>query len=154
MLTVEKNDTFTPDFGGARLTRANLEGANLSNAKAQFVDFREANLKHAAVVGALLQGADFRKANLQHADFSDSELKGANLAGANLCGADLSSANGLTQVQLDSAFGDVGTLLPTNLVKPIHWQSRVLDDLDAVLEWRKWTGRAGDYINQGLPTQL
>ncbi len=146
MLTAEKNETFTPDFGGARLTRANLEGANLSNAKAQFVDFREANMKHATLVGALLQGADLRKANLQYADFSASELKGVNLGGANLCGADLSSANGLTQVQLDSAFGDAGTLLPANLEKPDHWLSLVLDDLDAVLEWRKWKGQLGNYI--------
>jgi uncharacterized protein YjbI with pentapeptide repeats len=153
MLTAEKNETFTPDFGGARLTRANLERANLSNAKAQFVDFREANLKQATAVGALLQGADLRHANLQFADFSRSELKGANLAGANLCGTDLRSANGLTQAQLDGTFGDAATMIPTNLAKPDHWLAVVLDDLDATLEWHKWQSLMGTYIYPEPPAQ-
>jgi len=144
MLTAEKNETFTPDFGGARLTRANLEGANLSNAKAQFVDFREANLKHATLVGALLQGADFGKANLQHADFARAELKGANLKGANLSGAQLNLANDLTQEQLESAFGDAATSLPFGLRAPTHWAESSLDELDTILEWKSWQSRSAN----------
>lgn len=144
MLTAEKNETFIPDFGGARLTRANLEGANLSNAKAQFVDFREANLKHATLDGTLLQGADLRKANLQYADFARSELKGANLKGANLSGARLNLAAGLTQEQLDSAFGDAATSLPVGLKAPAHWSGSILDELDTIMEWKNWQSRSAN----------
>ena len=43
------------------------------------------------------------------------DLTGANLAGADLSNADLSEAIGLTQTQLNGAFGNEGTVLPSGL---------------------------------------
>lgn len=43
------------------------------------------------------------------------DLTGANLAGADLSNADLSGATGLTQSQLNGAYGNEGTVLPAGL---------------------------------------
>ena len=43
------------------------------------------------------------------------DLTGANLAGADLSNGDLSEAVGLTQTQLNGAFGNQGTVLPSGL---------------------------------------
>ena len=64
-------------------TRADLRGANLSDA-----NLRGANLSDADLSGADLSGADLSDANLSYAN-----LSGANLSYANLRGADLFDAN-------------------------------------------------------------
>jgi len=64
-------------------TRADLRGANLS----------DANLRGANLSDADLSGANLRGANLFDADLSGANLRGADLSGANLRGADLRGAN-------------------------------------------------------------
>lgn len=59
--------------------RANLKGANLSDA-----DLSDANLR-----GANLRDANLRDADLRGADLRDADLSYANLKGANLRDADL-----------------------------------------------------------------
>lgn len=86
--------------------RANLFGKNL----------RKANLKGANLRGAYLIAADLRNADLRGAD-----LIGADLRDANLSGADLTGSIFLTQVQVNSAKGDVHTKLPLSLSRPSHW---------------------------------
>lgn len=153
MQAIEQNERFTPNFGAARLSRANLEGANLSSAKAQFVDFREANLKRATAVGAFLQGADLSGANLQYADFSGAELKAATMFRCNLCGTKLAQAHGITQEHLDSAFGDGSTTIPAKLKFPDHWPKIHLDELDAQLNWRKWQADPENYVPPVAPEE-
>lgn len=145
MLVTRGTETFRPDFGGTRLSRANLERANLRGAKAQFVDFREANLGRASLVGTLLQGADLSRANLQSADLSKAELKAVRLDGSNLCGARLHDARDLSQSQLQGAFGDAATTLPDGLERPGHWMNTHLDEVGSVLEWRKWLSDPDGY---------
>ena len=72
---------------GADLSDANLTGANLYGA-----DLSCANLSCANLSGADLSDANLTEANLSGADLSDANLTEANLRGANLSGADLSDA--------------------------------------------------------------
>lgn len=145
MQIAKQREEFAPNFGSARLSRANLENANLSEAKAQFVDFREANLTRASLLDALLQHADLRDANLQDADLTGAQLQSARMQGANLCGANLRDAKGLTQDQVDAAFGDAATHLPEAMRAPTHWPTAKLTALEARIEWRKWRSDPGAY---------
>ena len=77
---------------GAILANAMLRGSSFSysafvKADLRGADLSEAKLEHTSWSGAELQGANLRGANLQYAD-----LRGAVLAGARLEGADLSYA--------------------------------------------------------------
>jgi predicted type IV restriction endonuclease len=80
----------------ASLPAANLDGADLSNARLFGVNLERANLD-----GANLSGADLRNANLKQ-----SNIEGANLRGTNLTSADLSEA------QITLASFDEKTILP------------------------------------------
>jgi uncharacterized protein YjbI with pentapeptide repeats len=100
---------------GAKLERAHLEGANL----------HEAHLEGAALYGAHLEGATLYGAHLEDANLWFARLKGANLDEAHLEGADLKGATGLTQEQIDSAFGDAATQLPEGLCRPKRWTAPV-----------------------------
>ena len=62
--------------------RADLSGADLSDAYLSGADLRGADLR-----GADLSGADLRDADLSRADLRGVDLWDANLRGANLCGA-------------------------------------------------------------------
>ncbi len=102
------------DLARAGVGRAPIDrrGADLVEADLQGADLRGANLR-----GALLIGADLRDADLRDAD-----VTGADLRGADISGADLSEAIFLTQAQLESAVGDLGTRLPPPLARPLHWR--------------------------------
>lgn len=84
------------DFIGAKLTGADLRGTNLR--------------------GALLIAADLRKSDLRGAD-----LIGADLRDADLRGANLTDSLFLTQAQVNSAKGDLRTILPSAIKRPDHW---------------------------------
>ena len=79
-------------------------------------DLREAPLRGAMLRGAYLIGADLRGTDLTLAD-----MTGADLRGALLHDADLREALFLTQVQVGSAKGGPGTLLPERLDRPPHF---------------------------------
>jgi hypothetical protein len=106
------------------LRDADLTNANLRRAK--LIDSRRnepVSLEGANLEGAALQGPD-----LEGADLSDAILSGALLRGANLVGADLKDAKGLTQGQVDQAYGSYqwadnmpDTKLPDGLQKPTAW---------------------------------
>ena len=68
--------------------RANLSGADLSDA-----NLSGANLRWTDLSGAYLSSADLSCADLSSADLSCADLSSANLSDANLSGADLSGAN-------------------------------------------------------------
>ena len=65
------------NLGGADLTEAYLSGANLSGAH-----LYGANLRGADLGGADLRGAALRGADLTEADLSEADLSWANLTGA------------------------------------------------------------------------
>ena len=86
------------NLSGADLSEANLIGANLSDAYLIGANLRGANLSRVNLSGANLRianlsGADLSNANLRGADLSGADLSNANLIGADLSGADLSGAN-------------------------------------------------------------
>jgi uncharacterized protein YjbI with pentapeptide repeats len=60
-------------------------------------------------------------AHLEGAFLSEAHLEGAFLKDAHLEGANLMGANGLTQAQIDAAFGNAATKLPEGLTRPAHW---------------------------------
>jgi hypothetical protein len=72
--------------------QANLNAANLSQAKLVCADFRQADLRSADLSRANLSCADLRGADLRGADLSQTNFTGANLAGANLTGANHTGA--------------------------------------------------------------
>jgi uncharacterized protein YjbI with pentapeptide repeats len=90
-----------PERRGADLIGATLAGA----------DLRGANLRGALLIAADLHGADLR----------DADLIGADLRDADLGGADLTGSLFLTQMQVNSARGDVRTRIPAVLARPAHW---------------------------------
>ena len=84
---------YRSQFAGARMWKANLEGASLSEA-----DFTAANLREAILRGASLDHMHAAKANLVSADGQGAMLEGADfrnadLSFANLQGATLTTAN-------------------------------------------------------------
>jgi uncharacterized protein YjbI with pentapeptide repeats len=85
---------------------ADLIGADLNDA-----DLRGADLRGALLIAARLRGADLREADLIGADLRDADLRGADLTGCLF----------LTQMQVNSAMGDVRTKIPAVLVRPTHW---------------------------------
>ena len=78
---------------GAYFWKANLEGADFTNAHLKKADFWKANLEGADFTGAYLIEADFWKAHLKHASFMNACLKGADLIHANLKGTDFIHAH-------------------------------------------------------------
>ncbi len=86
------------ELGGANLSRAILWEANLGGANLGGADLRGANLWRAYLVGAdlggaHLSGADLREADLREADLGQADLGQADLWRAYLVGADLGGAN-------------------------------------------------------------
>ena len=73
--------------------KANLSGADLSDADLRGANLRGVNLSDAKLYGAKLSEADLSDAKLYGANLNDANLRDANLRGANLRGADLSSVN-------------------------------------------------------------
>jgi hypothetical protein len=117
------------DLRGAYLLGAHLEGALLFEAQLGGAYLRDVHLEGAYLSGAQLVGATLSGAHLEDAYLSEAQLVGAyllgahlesaNLRGADLSGADLRVAKGLTQDQLDDAFGDDETQLDRPLtIKP------------------------------------
>jgi uncharacterized protein (DUF2126 family) len=88
----------------------------------------------ADLTGAQLVGANLTRAQLKEADLTHAQLYGANLTGA----------LGLTQAQVEAAFGDAATRLPTGLERPASWtadQQAVADAAPA--SGARWVQKLG-----------
>jgi uncharacterized protein YjbI with pentapeptide repeats len=122
----------------ADLTSANLKGYDalqnrfiLDNADLRLVNLTDADLDSTSMKGvrlspALLTNTNFSNADLSNADLShiglnNTNLSGATLSGTDLSGTDLQLATGLTQEQIDEAYGDEQTQLPPGLQRPASW---------------------------------
>ena len=86
-------DLSDADLSGAYLRGAYMSEANLSGADLRGADLSDANLSGADLRGADLSGANMSDADLRGADLSGADLRGASLSGASLSGADLSDAD-------------------------------------------------------------
>lgn len=88
-----------------------IKGRDLIGAKLRGANLRGVNLRGALLIASDLREADLRDTDLIGADFRDADLRGANLKGSIF----------LTQVQVNSANGDIHTQLPPSLSIPEHW---------------------------------
>ncbi len=126
------------DLKGAILAFANLCEADLKGANLFMTDLREADLRGTILAFANLREArnlckaknlceaDLSGAYLREAELSMADLRGATLADADLNGtlldrANLTKVTGLTQEQINEAWGDKDTELPEGLQRPAHW---------------------------------
>ena len=100
---------------------AYLQGAVLLDTHLQGTNVMGEYLQEASLQDAHLQGTDLRGAHLEKANFLVAHLEGADLWGAYLQGADLSRARGLTQEQIEQAYGNENTKLPEGLQLPAAW---------------------------------
>ena len=107
----EESSPFKTEGPVIGLLWANLEEVNL----------RKAYLGRAYLAEANLQGANLGGTNLENTNLEWANLRKAYLGGANLENADLLGAEGLTQQQLNKAFGSESTKLPDHLQRPAHW---------------------------------
>ncbi len=113
------------NFRGAKLSGVNLQGFRLAQCNFDDCLLAGAKLARADLSGASFCGADFHGANLRDCDLSECDLSGANLTGARVDGANFTNVNvggailidaaGLTQEQLDQAYGDTDTAVPERL---------------------------------------
>ena len=107
-------------------TLAVLEGLDPDRKRILLQFLYESNLIEAESPAISLLGANLRKANLGGANLERANQLGANLEEAyleetNLEKANLVGAEGLTQQQLNKAFGSESTKLPDHLQRPAHW---------------------------------
>ncbi len=87
------------------------------------------SLRGANLMGVNLRGVLFIAADLRDADMRMTDLIGADLRDADLCGANLNGSIFLTQAQVNSANGDINTILPAHLSRPHHWVNEQLEIL-------------------------
>lgn len=94
--------------------------------KIQEFDRARADWMGKKLKGKDLRATDFRGAFLIAADMRNTDLRAVNFIGAdlrdvNFSGADLSTSMFLTQMQINSAKGNVKTKLPSYIHRPFHW---------------------------------
>ncbi len=119
----------TPEDPKLYLSRVDLRGISLRDARLSRTLFRHSNLARAALTGAQLDHSDFTNADLRRALLDGASLKGTNLSrahlqgaslrrsdvrGANLRGTDLSDTV-LSETLLAGAHADATTVWPTGL---------------------------------------
>jgi uncharacterized protein YjbI with pentapeptide repeats len=103
-------------LSGAHLERARLFGTNLKGAI-----LTGAHLEHTMLLNTYLEHADLSLARLEHTSLIGVRLEHAKLHLAHLESADLSRVTGLTQAQIDQAYGNAETQLPEGLIPPKRW---------------------------------
>lgn len=110
----------------ARMSNTILVRADCTNAHFELSSFLGANLFEAALHRTNLIRTTFSGAALAYANFSGADLSNSNLAESNARYVDedglrYGAASGLTQNQIDLAYGNAATVLPAGLSHPDHW---------------------------------
>jgi uncharacterized protein YjbI with pentapeptide repeats len=59
--------------------------------------------------------------DFEYADLRDANLEGVRLDQANLKSANLSTTKGLSDAQVEKAFGNAKTQLPSGITRPSKW---------------------------------
>lgn len=93
--------------------KLNYRGVDWMGKKLSQKDLRATDLR-----GAYLIAADLQDADLGGVDFIGADLRDANVSGANLA-----TSLFLTQMQINSAKGNLKTKLPLHLQRPSHWSN-------------------------------
>ena len=130
----------------AHLERASLNWANLEEASLDGAHLEEAllfwaNLEGASLFWAHLEGASLDEAHLEGASLDEADLFDARIDGANLVGA-----NGLTDAQLDSCWGNLHTQLPELLKRPVNERWDDSDDRSS-----RWFARSEFWRAEARP---
>jgi uncharacterized protein YjbI with pentapeptide repeats len=131
---LRKADLTCADFKFANLDRVDLRGATIVSARFDFADLRKADLRGALIVHVPeypiatdpdldLSEKESPTVHFVYADLREAILNGLDLERANLRHADLSTAVGLTNQQLQNAFGNKDTKLPEGIVRPPLWET-------------------------------
>jgi uncharacterized protein YjbI with pentapeptide repeats len=102
-----ENPDSVPELTGVKLSRADLNGANLSRANLSRANLfgaklKESDLTKSNLIGAYFNGTDLRNSRLSEADLTEAFLIDANLTQADLTRANLSHAK-LTEANLNEA---------------------------------------------------
>ncbi|WP_349308003.1 pentapeptide repeat-containing protein [Pseudofrankia sp. BMG5.36] len=105
----------------ANLADAWLSGADLNGAVLSGTNLTNARLRGADLTGAWLDGANLTNARLSGANLTNTLLNGAILTGTRLSRTNLVRAVGLSQEQVNAAWGDSETQLPEWLTRPESW---------------------------------
>ena len=108
-LYIRNNLIATIDSGIKR--KLEYRGVDWMGKKLRGKDLRATDLR-----GAYLIAADLQDADLRGVDFIGADLRDANVSGANL-----STSMFLTQMQINSANGNLQTKLPSHIQRPFHW---------------------------------
>ena len=109
----------------ARFDHSHLAGAIFENSKLAKANFDFAYMPSTGFWGGcILKNASFAGADLSAGNFSDSDMEGTNLSKALVNGTDFSRVKGLTQLQIESAWGSSYTKLPATLTRPRHWEGK------------------------------
>jgi len=78
---------------GSQFLNDERNGSDLSNAKLEMANFREASLQDTNLSNARMSLSDFNSANLYQADLTNANVEGSNFTDANLKEANLTEAN-------------------------------------------------------------
>jgi uncharacterized protein YjbI with pentapeptide repeats len=110
---------------------ANLSGARFIKSVIEGASFTDGELRNVLFATVTLRDVDFTAAKLRSCIFENSHFdgeifEGAHLHGAVFYGTDLSSARGLAEERLATAFGDASTILPEGVRRPASWPSKAL----------------------------
>ncbi len=118
------------DFTYADFTNYSIRDIDFSYISFSHADFSGSNLVNVNFLKAMLLGVNFSDTQLSVVDFSNArfftgkfcevslgsaDFSGTDFDGLDLSGADLTNASNLTQKQVNQAFGDLKTRLPTGL---------------------------------------
>ncbi len=124
------------DFTYADFTNYSIRDVDFSYISFSHADFSGSNLVSVIFSNAVLFSVNFSDTQLSVVNFSDTRFlygkfcevslgsgnfSGADLSNLDLSGADLTNARNLTQEQVNQAFGDVNTRLPTGLILRDIW---------------------------------
>jgi hypothetical protein len=127
----------------ANLARAYLgmtrfEGAHLALARFDHAYVGQANFERSTLWRAAFDFADCRGTNFRTADFAEASLHGASIESA-----DLSDAERITMTQVESAFGNIDTKLPSywKTANFPHWAQKKMQGEEFDARYREWLNR-------------
>jgi hypothetical protein len=105
------------DLSNLHLEQVNLAGAVLWSSSFEGSVLWKANLRNARFTGASLRNANLTEACLEDALLSATDMEGANLTSVHLENAYMTDARGVTFHQLEGAYIDEETKLPSGISK-------------------------------------
>ena len=110
------------EFAGADPSRGVLECADLAASRISKAPPQQAHLEGADLSEARLEGANLAAGAISKAPTSARRISKTPTSAGRISKAPTSGgADGLTQAQIEAAYGDAATRLPEGLTRPAHW---------------------------------